>query len=335
MQSVTVAIVGLGYWGPNLLRNFNANAQCTVKYGCDTKQELLDVQKRNYPAVEFVNNFETVLNDAEVDLVAIATPTASHFSLAKQALEAGKHVLLEKPMCSTAVEAKQLVELAEAKGVQLFVDHPFVFAPAVQKVAEYANSGDLGQLQYFESSRINLGIIQPDCNVLWDLAIHDLSILSTFIDLATAKEVSAYGSAHHGQQVEVAHLDILFESGFHAHIYTSWLSPVKLRKTVLAGTKAMVTFDDLEPSEKVRLYDKGVEGAANTPGDPFFPKYRSGDVLIPAIEQKETLGIEVANIVDSITNGTAPAVPGSSAAALLAILEAADESLAAKKTITL
>lgn len=334
MQELQIGIVGLGYWGPNLVRNFYAAKHCTVAMCCDLEPANLAAIQKKYPTIQGTANFADLLENDALNLICIATPTASHFTLAMQALKVGKNVLIEKPMCQTSAQAEELNILAESLGLQIFVDHTFVFAPAVQKLADYVQAGSLGDLLYFESSRINLGIIQPDCNVLWDLAIHDLSILSTIIDLNTATEVSAYGSAHYGKPVEVAHMDILFESGFHAHIYASWLSPVKLRKTVLAGTKAIVTFDDIEPSEKIRFYDKGIEGTSNQ-ADPFFPKYRSGDIVIPVLPTEETLSLQVDSIISSLQQSTPAAVSGRSAQAMLRLLEAADESLAIKRTISL
>lgn len=334
MKSVNIGIVGLGYWGPNLVRNFSAADHCTVAMGCDLEQKNIDRLQKSFPAIKYTKEYTDILKNNEIDLVCIATPTSSHFTLAKAAIEAGKHVLIEKPICQTSDQAKQLNNLATAHNVKIFVDHTFIFAPAVQQIADQVESGALGDLLYFESSRINLGLIQPDCNVLWDLAIHDLSILSTIIDLATAVEVNAYGSAHYGIHKEVAHMDILFTSGFHAHIYSSWLSPVKLRKTVVAGSKAMITFDDIEPSEKIRIYDKGVEHDTTRP-DPFFPTYRSGKILIPNLDTKETLAIEANSIIDSIRNNTPIKSSGIMAENMLRILEAADQSLESGTTITL
>jgi predicted dehydrogenase len=326
MTSVSVGIVGLGYWGPNWLRNFASTEGCELTWGCDLSASRIQKFSRQYPAVRFTKNFEDLLNDKSLDAIVIATPTDSHFPLAKAALEAGKHVLVEKPMTGTVKEARTLVALAKKNKKQLLVDHTFAFTSAVEKIREIVDAGKVGSLLYFESSRINLGLIQKDVNVLWDLAVHDLTILSCIADLGTVTEVLAVGSAHYGKQIEDGHLHLTFKSGLAAHIHASWLSPVKIRKTFIAGRKAMIVYDDTEPSEKVRLYDKGIDHDDTKP-DPFFPKYRSGDVLIPAISNSEALAAEAKHFIDCIHGKAKPMVSGADGLAMVKILEAADESL--------
>ncbi len=323
---INVGIVGLGYWGANLLRNFSAQQNCSLSWGCDLNQKNLDRFARLYPATQFTLQYDDLLRDDTLDLIVIATPTAQHFPLAQKALEAGKHVFIEKPMTATAAEAETLVSVAKERNRTIFVDHTFVFAPAVQKIATLVKNGALGDLLYFDSVRINLGLIQKDVNVLWDLAIHDLSILSTFADLGEVMEVAAHGAAHFGTWEEDAHLHLRFQSGLRAHIHTSWLSPVKIRRTLVGGTKAMVMFDDTEPSEKLRLYDRGVDHD-NTKPDPFFPKYRSGDILIPALPIAETLNIEAAHVLSCIAEKRQPIVGGQAGLNAVRILEAAQTSL--------
>ncbi len=326
MSTVTAGIIGLGYWGPNLLRNFAATPGCRVKYACDLSEKNVEKLRGFYPAVTFTQQAQDIFGDAEVDLVVIATPTTAHFPLAKAALEADKNVFVEKPMTASVKEADELLALAKKQGKQIFVDHPFVFAPAVERMGQWVKEGKLGELLYFDSTRINLGLIQKDTNVLWDLAVHDLSMLGALADLSTITKVDAQGSAHFGTQVEHAHLHLEFQSGFHAHITVSWLSPVKIRHTILSGKKAMVTYDDTEPSEKLRLYDRGVDHD-DTKADPFFPKYRAGDVIIPALANTETLAIQTRHVVACI-NGTEQArVPGSTGREVVRILELADEAL--------
>lgn len=325
MQPVVTALIGLGYWGPNLLRNFAAQAGCSMKYGCDLKDSNIEKARSQYPAITYTQNVDDVLQDPSVELVLIATPTSTHFPLAKKALESGKHVFIEKPMCGSAKEAKELTEIAKKMNKQIFVDHTFAFAPSVTKMKEYADT-KLGKLLYFDSTRINLGIIQPDTNVFWDLAIHDLTILGMVKDLSRVQEVCAHGSSYYGKQPEVGHMHLTFNDGFMAHIHVSWLSPVKIRHTILAGAKAMVTYDDTEPSEKIRLYDKGVEHDTERP-NPMLPTYRSGDVIVPALPAKETLAIEAKHVLTCVRSGSTPIVSGVDGHTVLAILEKTNESL--------
>jgi predicted dehydrogenase len=323
---VKTALIGLGYWGPNLLRNFSAQHECDLAVACDLSPANIDKARRHYPAVKYVMDVRDVWNDPSIELVLIATPTSTHYPLAKAALESGKHVFVEKPMTSTVAQAEELVALAKSKGKQIFVDHTFVFAPAVRKLREIAKNGTLGDLLYFDSSRINLGLIQRDTNVLYDLAIHDLSILSTVMDLDQVAQVTSMGSMHFGAQEEHVHLHIHFESGFHAHIQVSWLSPVKVRRSVLAGRKGMAIYDDTEPSEKLRVYDSAVEHDESKP-DPMLPKYRSGDILIPALPVTETLGVEAAHIMKAVRGLERAEVSGEDALKILRILEKAQESM--------
>ncbi|MFA6523243.1 MAG: Gfo/Idh/MocA family oxidoreductase [Candidatus Peribacteraceae bacterium] len=323
---VRIGIVGLGYWGPNLLRNFTAQAGCEVVWACDLAEKNLEKLRRHYPAITFTSTYEDLLKDPKLDLILVATPTSAHFPLAKKALEAGKHVFIEKPMTSTVAEAEELVALAKEKDRLIFVDHTFVFAPAVRKIADLAKDGSLGKLLYFDSVRINLGLIQKDINVLWDLAIHDLSILSTFLDLNDIETVCAHGSKHYGQTEEDVHLHLTTASGFATHVHVSWLSPVKVRRTMLGGSKAMVVYDDTEPSEKIRLYDSGVDHDTTKP-DPFFPKYRAGDILIPALPNAETLAIEAKHVLACVEGKEQPVVSGARGLAMVRILEAGTQSL--------
>ena len=337
-SSIKVAIVGLGYWGPNLLRNFFAASRCTVKYGCDLSQKNLDKMQRNFPTVTFTSSYDEVLNDPEVQLIAIATPTSAHFPLAKQALLKGKHVLIEKPVTPTSKEADELIAIARKNNLLIFVDHTFIYSPAVRKIAEIVKSGDLGELLYIESTRINLGLIQQDVNVLWDLAIHDLSIISTFVDMGTVTQVYAQGKNYHTKHPEIAHLNLTFASGLQAYIHVSWLSPVKLRQTIVGGSKKMILYDDTQLSEKVKIYDKGVnfEKLAVTGNtNPFFPVYRSGDVLIPALQNKEELGIEAEHILRCIEGTEKPLMAMETPRHLVRILECADESLRTGRSVDL
>lgn len=334
MQTVKAGIVGLGYWGPNLLRNFGAQPTCSMVYGCDLEKRNLDKARSFYPSLTYTNNYDDLLSDESLDLVIIATPTTSHFPLAKKALEKGKHVFIEKPMTGSSAEAEELIALAKKQGVKIFVDHTFAFTSSVERMAQLVAEGKLGDLLYFDSTRINLGLIQKDTNVLWDLAIHDLTILGAVIDLAGVTGVLATGSAHYGSHVENAHLHLSFHNSFAAHIHASWLSPVKIRQTILAGTKSMVTYHDTEPSEKLRIYDKGVD-IDHTKPDPFFPLYRSGDVVIPSLSSKEALSTEAAHVLDCILNQRQPRVGGEEALRIIRILDAANRSIKEGKAVSI
>ncbi len=332
MKNVSIAIVGLGYWGPNWLRNFAAIEGCTLAYGCDLSKEHCAKFARQYPAVRFTQRYEDLLTDPSLDAIVIATQTSNHFPLAEAALKAKKHVLIEKPMTLTSGEAQKLVALATRQKRQLLVDHTFAYTTSVSHIVDVVHKKQLGDLLYFDSVRINLGLIQKDSNVLWDLAIHDLTILSRIANLSDITEVLAVGSTHYGQHVEDAHLHLTFSTGLAAHIHVSWLSPVKIRKTLIAGRTAMIVYDDTEPSEKIRIYDKGVERDDTKP-DPFFPKYRSGDVLIPAIPNTEALSIEAKHFLACIRGTAQPIVSGEDGMSIVKILELADESLKKGKAI--
>ncbi len=332
MRQISVGIVGLGYWGPNWLRNFSALEGCKLSYGCDLSKERCAKFVRLYPATRFTTKYEDLLKDPSLDAIVIATPTSSHYPLAAAALKAGKHVLVEKPMTRTSAEGKKLLALAKKNKRKLLVDHTFAYTSSVTRIEQSVNMRELGELLYFDSTRINLGLIQKDTNVLWDLAIHDLTILSRIADLSDIKEVLAVGSAHYGKHAEDAHLHLTFGSGLAAHIHASWLSPVKIRKTLIAGRKAMIVYDDTEPSEKLRVYDKGIEHDTTKP-DPFFPKYRSGDVLIPALPMTEALMNEAKHFLECVRGKATPIVSGQDGLLMVKILEAADESLRRKRSI--
>jgi predicted dehydrogenase len=330
MSNLSIGIVGLGYWGPNLLRNFSTCPGWTVKYGCDLSEKNLEKMRAQYPSVTYTSDLNVLLNDPTLSAIAVATPTSGHYAIAKAALEAGKHVLIEKPITTTSAEAEELIALAASKGLHILVDHTFVYTGAVRKIEELVKSGDLGTLYYFDSTRINLGLIQKDVNVLWDLAIHDLSILGLVCDLSTLTSVYAHGSKHYGQQEEIGHLHLSFAGGFEAHIHVSWLSPVKLRQTIIGGTKKMVLFDDINPSEKLKIYDTGVEQKTlgeTQQSDPFFPVYRSGDVLIPKIDNTEALRLEADHFHKVIDGLEKPKVPGEQGKKIVQILEYANLSL--------
>jgi len=337
-MSATIGIVGLGYWGPNLIRNFIATPGWTVKYGCDLSQAHLDKMRAQYPSVSYTTDLSVLLADPALDAIAVATPLTTHFAISKAAIEHGKHVLIEKPITETVAESDTLTALAAARGVRILVDHTFVYTGAVRKIRDLVTSGDLGTLYYFDSTRINLGLIQEDSNVLWDLAIHDLSILGEICDLTTLRSIYAHGSKHYGRFEEIGHLHLSFAHGFEAHIHVSWLSPVKLRQTIIGGTKKMVLYDDIQPSEKLRIYDTGVQagglGAAQR-GDPLFPTYRTGDVLIPKLDNTEALRLEAEHFLAVVEGRAEPRVPAAQGRTILDILVRANRSLAERRPVSM
>ena len=328
-RKLSVGVIGLGYWGPNLLRNFADSSGFEVRWACDTRDTRLPPVKRRYPLVNVTTDPDKVLADTELDAVAIATPVDTHFKLASAALNAGKHVLLEKPMTRTVAEADELLALAAKAQRLLMVDHTFLFTPAVQQIKTRVTQGELGPLYFIDSVRINLGIIQRDVNVLWDLAPHDLSIVLHVLE-RSPKKVSAVGAGHTREdRADVAHLYLDFGHNLIAHIHSSWLSPVKVRQMVFGGARRTLIYNDNEPSEKIRLYEAGVdlteqdeEGIRR-----LLVSYRRGDILIPNLELKEALANEVEHFHACVTQGQRCISDGKFGREIVRILTAADQSM--------
>lgn len=330
MEAIGVAVVGAGYWGPNLVRNFTNCPQANVKYVVDLDLDKAEALANKYRGIEPIRSFEQALADDEVQAVAIATPVATHFGLAKAALEAGKHVLVEKPLARTVAEGEALVALAKERDLRLMTDHTFCYTGAVRKIAEIIGSGELGEVLYFDSVRVNLGLFQSDVNVLWDLAPHDLSIMD-YVLPAELKPiaVSAQGvDAMHTGFASVAYLTLHFERPVLAHVHANWLSPVKVRSTLVGGTKKMVVWDDTNPAERVKVYDKGVE-VSQADKDRVLVSYRHGEATAPILDGTEALLHMAYEFTSSIREGRAPATDGEAGLRVLKILEAADKSLAA------
>lgn len=325
---INIGVIGVGYWGPNLIRNFVANPDTNMRICCDLKDERLKYINSLYPAVTVTKNYLDIINNPGVDLIAVCTPVLTHYEVAKAALNAGKHVLIEKPMTATSRQAEELINLAERKNLRIFVDHTFIFTGAVRKIKEYIQKGELGEVYYFDSVRINLGLFQHDVNVLWDLAPHDVSIMHHL--LANKPEyVVANGAAHFNSGLEdVAYLTVYFPNNLIAHIHTNWLSPVKIRQTLIAGSKKMVVWDDNQPSEKVRIYDKGVE-MIQTPDQVYnlLVQYRTGDMFCPKIDGMEALTAEINHIVECLQQNKSAIADGKAGWIVVKILEAAQESI--------
>lgn len=325
---VGMAVIGYGYWGPNLVRNFYANEEVELRWVCDARAEQLEQLRKRFPTVKCTTRLEEVLSDGGVDAVAIATPTHTHFPLARTALLADRHVLVEKPLCDNSEHALQLIELAEQRGKVLLVDHTFVYAPAVQCIREIIESGRLGPILYFDSTRVNLGLFQKDVNVLWDLAVHDLAMLDYLLPQHRPQAVSATGIAHvPGQPENMAYMTCFFEDNLVAHIHANWLAPVKLRRTLIGGEKQMIVYNDLEPSERVRVYDKGITVSDERSLRQLLISYRSGDCWCPKIPQGEALENEVQHFVDCITRGHQPRSDGQSGLRVARWIEAASRSI--------
>lgn len=324
---IGIGVVGCGYWGPNVLRNFSVQEDAEVRAICDLDPERLAKQGRLYPAPRATSDYSVLLDDDEIQAIAICTPVQTHYPLARAALEAGKHVMLEKPLTDSVESAESLVALAEERGLILHVDHTFVYTGAVQKIRSIISQGALGDMLYFDSVRINLGLFQSDVNVIWDLAPHDVSIMTYLID-ADPLWVSANGIAHYGPLESQAYVVIRYPGSMIAHIHVNWLAPVKLRSTVIGGSKQMIVYDDLEPSEKVRIYDKGVILS----DDPekrtqAMVDYRTGDMFAPYIDKAEPLSRVCRAFLEAVESGKPTPTSGKEGLAVVRVLEAAQRSL--------
>jgi predicted dehydrogenase len=330
MKPITIGVIGCGYWGPNLLRNFAENEAAELRWICDPDERRLAAMSRRYPAVQTTIDYRRVIEDSEIDALAIVTPVATHFQIAKEALLAAKHALVEKPLTSTVAEADELLKLAARANRTIMVDHTFVYTGAVRKMKEIVQSGELGELLYFDSVRINLGLFQRDINVLWDLAPHDLSIMDYLIE-RQPDAVSAVGSCHIEPGIEnIAYLLMHFPDDFIAHFHFNWLAPVKIRRTLIAGSRKMILYDDIEPTEKVRVYDKGVTSNRTDNREADYQtlvSYRTGDVWAPKLDTTEALRFVVAEFLDSIREARKPLTDGASGLRVVRLLEAAQQSI--------
>ena len=322
-----VAVIGYGYWGPNLVRNFQETEGARVSVCCDLDTTRLAKVSAKYPSINTTTNYDLVLKDPKISAVAIATPVATHYDFARKALEAGKHVLVEKPLATSVSESESLVDIAERHGLNLMVNHTFIYTGAVRKMKEIIEQGDLGDLYYFDSVRINLGLIQRDVNVLWDLAPHDVAILAHLVK-DTPVSVCANGACHTGNGIEnIAYLTVYFNSGMIAHFHNNWIAPVKIRTILVGGSKRMILYDDMEASEKIKVYDKGIEVASTEAAHNALIAYRLGDMWAPRLEQTEALRLVAAEFVDSIESGRRPLTDGISGLRVVRILEASEMSI--------
>lgn len=332
-SAIGVAVVGSGYWGPNLLRNFAGCGATKVVMACDKDLSRLAKVRPLYPGASFTEDFREVLASREVDAVAIATPPATHAELALAALDAGKHVLVEKPLASSVRDAEEMVRRAEKHGLTLMVDHTFIYSSPVRKIKEIVDSGELGDLYYVDSVRINLGLFQHDVNVVWDLAPHDLSIMDYIVG-RLPKSLSAFGTCHVGSASDiedVAYLNLDFGDGLLASFHVNWLSPVKVRHFIIGGSRKSIVFNDLEPAEKVKVYERGVTISEEPDARRgILIGYRTGDVRSPYVNGPEPLQTMVAHFAECIRDGKKPLTSGESGLRVVRILEAAQRSIKAQ-----
>ena len=322
-------VIGYGYWGPNIVRNLRALPSATVAAICDKSEASLKRAAQAYPDVHVTNDCSELLSSPDIDAIAVITPVWTHFDLALQALQNGKHVFIEKPFTSNSEQAEQLIELAERKGLTVMVDHTFLFTGAVRKIRQLMDEGAIGKLQYYDSTRVNLGLFQHDIDVLWDLAPHDLSIVDYLIG-QTPEAIVATGAPHHNGLAYVAFMTAYFPGNVIAHVNVNWLSPVKIRTTLIGGEKKMIVWNDLEADEKIKVYDKGVEITNREGVYDMLVSYRTGDMWSPKVEATEALKAELGYFVECVESGTRPFNDGAAGLRVVRMLEAAETSLQRK-----
>ena len=326
---IRMGVVGFGYWGPNLVRNFSIPGQCNVVAVADLDSAKLRRAGERFPGLATTSSVEDIWTDPSIDAVAIATPVASHFALAEAALRAGKHVFVEKPMTQTVEQAERLIDLAASKNRVLMVDHTFIYTPAVQRIRDLVQSGELGRIYYYDSLRVNLGLFQHDVNVIWDLAVHDLSILDYVLG-TVPKTVSAVGVSHvPGAPENVAYLSLFMPDEVVAHVNVNWLAPVKVRQTLIGGSKRMIVFDDLQPSEKLKVYDRGIELGEKKPEALYqtLVGYRTGDMWAPNLAVTEALHTEAVHFLACIDGREQPITGGEMGLRMVRTLELATQSM--------
>lgn len=325
---ISVGLIGYGYWGPNLARNLHQLPECEFSACCDLDAGRLELVRRLYPHVRTTTNLEDLWADPDLQAVVVATPAHTHYAVARAALESGKHVLVEKPLTTDVREGERLIELAQERGLTLMVGHVFEYNPAVWKIKELLDAGELGQVYYAYSTRVNLGRLQKNLNALWSIAPHDISILIYLLG-SVPEEVSARGGTYLDAGIEdVVFVHLQFPGGIVAHVHASWLDPCKVRRMTLVGSKKMVLYDDVDSEGKIRVYDKGVLRVGNGPifGE-FHYKVHSGDIWVPRIEASEPLRNECAHFIECVAEGKQPRTDGRNGLRVVRVLEAAQRSL--------
>jgi len=323
---IRFGLIGYGYWGPNIARNLRSLNSAELVAICDTNDASLQKAHRDYPGVRLTTDCSDLLRSPDIDAIAVITPVWTHFDLAKKALLNGKHIFVEKPFTSTSQQAEELINLAERNGLTIMVDHTFLFTGAVRKIRQLIDENAIGKLYYYDSMRVNLGLFQHDVNVLWDLAPHDLSIVDHLIG-KRPEAVVATGAPHLNGLADVAFMTIYYPDNVIAHINVNWLSPVKIRTTLIGGEKKMLVWNDLEADEKIKIYDKGVTVAGRDNVYDLLVRYRSGDMWAPKVEVTEALKAELAYFVECVETGQRPFNDGQAGLRVVKMLEAAEESL--------
>jgi len=323
---ISVGVIGYGYWGPNIVRNFNGIEGARVAAVCDANPAALKKVNAAWPGIRTTTDYSEIISAGDIDAIAVVTPVYTHFELAEKALQAGKHVFVEKPFTSTSAQAEELIELAAQKNLTIMVDHTFLFSGAVRKIKELMDQEVLGNLYYFDSARVNLGLFQHDINVIWDLAPHDLSIMDYLID-ESPSAIVASGTSHFNGHEDVAYVSCYFPNNLIAHFNVNWLSPVKVRMTLIGGDKKMLVWNDLEADEKIKIYDKGAD-VQNCEGIyDLLISYRSGDMWMPKVEATEALKLEALHFVDCVSHNKTPINDGQAGMRVVKMLEAANTSL--------
>jgi predicted dehydrogenase len=323
---IKIGVIGYGYWGPNIVRNFNGIDGARVETICDSNAQSLDRARKSYPNIRLTQDCREVLNATDIDVVAIITPVSTHFDLAKWALMNGKHVFVEKPFTATVPQAEELIELAERKRLTIMVDHTFIFTGAVKKIKKLVEEQALGNLYYYDSVRVNLGLFQSDVNVIWDLAPHDFSVMDYLVDEKPAA-VAASGKAHVNGLEDTAYITVHFDNNMIAHFNVNWLSPVKIRMTLIGGEKRMLVWNDLVSDEKIRIYDKGVDVTNHESSYDLRVSYRSGDMFAPKVEQIEALRNEAEYFLSCLSSGKRPENDGLAGLRVVKLLDACNQSL--------
>ena len=322
-------MLGYGYWGPNVVRNLHSLDGCHVAAVCDRDPTALKRVRQAYPDIAVTTEPSELLTSPKIDAIAVVTPVWTHFELAKAALENGKHVFVKKPFTATTQQAEELIDLGIRNNLTIMVDHTFLFSGAVRKIRQLVDEGVLGSLYYYDSTRVNLGLFQHDVSVIWDLAPHDLSIMD-FLIQEKPEAVIATGESHLNHVTDVAFITIYFPGNTIAHVNVNWLSPVKVRTTLIGGQKKMLVWNDLEPDEKIKVYDKGAQISNGDSRYELLVSYRSGDMWAPRVEQAEALKVELTYFLECVSKGETPLNDGVAGARVVKLLEAADQSLKAR-----
>jgi predicted dehydrogenase len=326
IEMINLGVIGYGYWGPNIVRNFNNLEKAKVTAICDKNEAVLSRARKSYPHIHTTNDYNEVLSSPDTDVIAVITPVSTHFELAKKALQNGKHVFVEKPFTANIAQAEELIDLAEQKNLKIMVDHTFIFTGAVREIKNILDSGALGELYYYDSIRVNLGLFQSDVNVIWDLAPHDFAIMD-FLMEDKPVAISSSGKAHVNALEDTAYITAHFNNNMIAHFNVNWLSPVKVRTTLIGGKKKMLVWNDLEADEKIKVYDKGIDIKSTEGVYTLLVSYRAGDMWAPRVNQIEALKLEAEYFIDCIRKNRKPINDGYAGLRIVRMLDACDKSL--------